>query len=226
MLYELVFYMTYFGQQCVNRFNYVSSGSSGAFSGSLGLMNAIGALDDQTPPVSNTLMGDLLNAMSSSVTMDAVSIRAIYDVEDFVEQVYSTPVVGGDTSATPTSPAIAYSLVSNRVRQDIRRGQKRLVGVSEELIEDGGIVSAGQIAVLINLAETMADTLDYTASGDTITYVPAIVGKEKYVAPSGRDAYRYYATLAAQTAHLALSPVWSVRPYVSTQRSRQYGHGR
>ena len=60
MLYEMVWYQEYYNQQCINRWNYVSSGTSGSFSGSLGLLNAIGALDDQIPPVVDTLVGDIM----------------------------------------------------------------------------------------------------------------------------------------------------------------------
>jgi hypothetical protein len=75
----------------------------------------------------------------------------------------------------------------------------------------------------------MGAIITYDDEGNTISFAPAIVGKEKYTPDPlkpDRYAYRYYPTLAEQMEHVAQGFNWDVYNQVRTQVSRQYGRGR
>jgi hypothetical protein len=88
------------------------------------------------------------------------------------------------------------------------------------------VFGSGTLGAMELLASVMGDTLTYDDEGNTLTYTPCVVQKEKYTTPSGKDAYRYYATESAQAPHLAVGVAWEVYDTERSQVSRQYGHGR
>ncbi len=228
MLYELTLFGSYFNQQIINRFNYVSSTVPGAVSGSFALGDVFGAIAAGTPkfPPSGTPLFYILNVASSAFTLTSVSVRAAstYDSADFHEFGYASPIAGSQPGS-PLSPTQAYGFRTNRIRTDIARGTKRFVGVTEERVAAGGVIAGDFMNSLNDLADSLTAPLIYTDGGSSITFTPCVVSKQEYETDSGRKAYRYYPTLTEQLTHTAVGVEWQAYTQVRTQNSRQYGRG-
>lgn len=226
MLYEVVLRSTYYGQQCVNRWNYASAGTPATVLGSFGLLYAMGFIPDGTPPTFPSLkIFSGIRAISvGNVIFNNASARAIYDVADFYETPFPSGTQGG-VSGEGMSPTQALGFRSTRVRTDISRATKRFVGVTEANTEPGGVINSAILSAMDQLADFMGDALTYDDEGNTITFTPCVVSKEEYTTPRGNRAYRYYPTLSAQMAHVAQGIAWEPYTQVRTQTSRQYGRG-
>jgi len=228
MLYEIVLEQSYYDQQVINRWNYVSTSTPSAVTLSFGLVNAFGGIPDTVTHAFPT--GSLMDLISKvqATTLLYVSIvaKAIYDPTDF----YTTPFPTGQHGLAATgeamSPTAAWGMRSNQVRTDIKSGQKRLCGCTEGSVNPGGVVEPGMLGLLQNIANAMSTSITYDDEGAELVYVPCVVKKEPYTTPSGKTAYRYYPTLAEQVpSHIAQNPIWSPKTTIRTQTSRQYGRG-
>jgi len=228
MLYEATVFTTYFGQQCIWRWNYVSTGTPASVSGSFGLVSAMGGIPPTLTPTQfpeSTMMEVIREAVSSAVQFNAISVKAIYDVVDFYELPW-VPTITGVKSGDALSPVMGYGFRTNRVRTDIRRGTKRIEGVIEADVGSGGVLVGDGAAYATAIATRMSATLSYDDEGNTLTYVPTVVSKEPYIPPgSTRTAYRYYPTLTEQMEHVASGVLWQPYANVRSQTSRQYGRG-
>lgn len=226
MLYELVMRGTYFGQEVVNRWNYVSTGVPASVLGSFALVSAFGAIPDLGVYPPDAPFSQIYAALSDQLVLSSLEARAAkdYDVEDFYERPF-IPAYDGGVSGAAMSPTAAYGFRTNRVRLDIARGTKRFAGVIEEAVGSGGVLVGSWPANLEAMAEAMSDVLEYDDEGNTVTFTPCVVSKEEYTTPSGRKAYRYYSTLATQMEHVATGITWQPYSTVRTQVSRQYGRG-
>lgn len=216
-------FQTFFNQQCVNTFHYQTNSVPASVSLSLALTAAMGFVVG-IPPSPAGLYGAWKTLVAEAVTFTEVEVKNVYDVTDF----YVLPLSSNNTGAaisTPLSPTMAYGLQSSRTRTDIRRGNRRLVGVVEGANQDGGVLGQGTIDNIQAVASEMQADLSYVDEGNPLTFSPIIVSKEKYVTPNGTEAYRYYQTLAEQEAHVMSSVIWNAVPTIRTQTSRQYGRG-
>lgn len=222
MLYELVMRSTYFGQQIINRFNYVMTGTPAAVSGSFALQYAFFG-GSGAAPSAGSIVGQLIDVVVNDWSLTEIESRAVYSATDFYTRPFITPVVGEQTGKA-LSPITAYGLRTNRVRSDIARGTKRFVGVTEAGVNEGGTIG-GILGAVQEVATAMSAILTYDDEGNTLSFSPCVVQKEKYTAPSGKPAYRYYPTLAEQLDHVALGIQWEAYPQVRSQVSRQYGRG-
>lgn len=227
MLYEVVLQGRYYDQQIINRWNYISGTENTAPLGSVGLIGAMGLVWDS---VNSTFavngIGDRIKAAVQGNYEFVSSIaKAIYDPQDFYETIYPPGVIGDQTSTEGLSPVLAFGFFTSRVRTDIARGTKRFAGCPEGSVGEGGQIDAGILASLQALADVMADVLTFDPGGGSIAYTPTVVSKEKYTAPSGNPAYRYYASQATQLLHVATGFTWTPYEKVRSQTSRQYGHG-
>ena len=161
------------------------------------------------------------------MVFNSVLARAVYIDDDF----YDSPFLAGTQgllsgSGQGTSPIDAFGFFSSRVKQSINRGYKRFVGLSEGAVGEAGNMESATLTAMETLAGYMGDTLVYDDEGESLTFIPAIVQKEKYVVTeSGKDAYKYYASQATQLAHTAQGIDWSPYTTVRSQVSRQYGRG-
>jgi len=222
-VYRATLFSTYAGQSCVNRWNYISSGSPGGASVSFGLASAMGFVAGFTP-VGGGIFQRLQELQSTGVTYDEVQVENIYDPVDF----YTLPFLAGENGDNPgenSSPFVAFGFRTSRVRRDIRRGYKRFVGVAESAIGLEGEIAAGAVPSMVALANAMSATLTYDDEGNTLTYVPVVLGLEQYTPASGKPAYRPYDTEAEQLMHVAQGFAWENYDYVRSQTSRQYGRG-
>lgn len=224
-LLELTLVTVYFDQICVNRWNYVSTGTPAAVTLSFALTSSFGLVG--TAPDGGFPFGTVANNirvnLSSSVRFSEALCRNVYSVTDF----YATPLVDkfGAVQGQGMSPAIAYGFRTNRVRTDIGRGYKRFVGVTEEDVSAGGVISPSRLQDLNALASAMSSTLIYVDEGQNITFVPVVCKKERYQPSPTTKAYRYFADESQQLQNVATSVLWQPYVQVRTQVSRQYGRG-
>jgi len=224
---EAILTSEYANQLVINRWNYVSSGDAGPVTHSYGLLSAMGFVPPTATPwefTADTLARYIQYMVSDQLVFKAFYVRDLYDPTDFIETAFN-PLTKGGMSGADGSPALAYGLTSSRVRTDIRRGSKRFAGVTEEGMGDGGVVTGTPATWLAAIAGVMSSVLEYDDGGAALSFAPCVLGLEKYTAPSGKPAYRPYATESAQLAHTAQNVVFSPLSYVRTQTSRQYGHG-
>lgn len=225
---ELTVNQEYQNQLVVNRYHFISGGTPAAVTLSFALISASGYLAGQiitgnfpTPSIARQIQ----DVTSTALKYVSAYARDLYSDTDFYETPY--PVgVNGLYAGTPASPALAYALTSNRVRSDIRRGQKRLSGVSENAMSTGGVLESAFVTSLSYVASEMSAVLSYDDEGNTITFTPAVLSFEEYETDSGRKAYRKRATAALQLEHAAVGVLWQAKDTVRTQTSRQYGRGR
>lgn len=227
MIYELTLVGRYFDQQIINRFNYVSEGVGAGERGAFPLVSAFGCIPGQVSGQypDTGIFFQMLSFVSTSMIWDEVVVKALYDVLDFYTLPFIPPATGTEGLTPGLSPAIAYGFRTSRVRQDVDRGTKRLAGVVEGAVEAGGVINGTYLASMNELATRMGATLTYNDEGNTITFIPCILKKQKYTTPSGRSAYRQYPTLAEQEQNLATGFLWQPYNTTRTQTSRQYGRG-
>ena len=227
MILELVLVQSLAGQQVVNKWNYVSSGTPVGVTNSQGLIVAFGGVYDAVTThdfPADTCMKFIRNLQSSDVKNIQLLCRNIYPGADFYEIPYPLEAAGSvDSPSLP--PFAAYGFNTSRVTTAIRRGQKRFAGVTESANDGEGNLNSTFLGLMGDLADAMSANLSYTDGGNSLTFIPAIVHKEKYTTPAGNDAYRYYSTEAVQLTHLAQGFAWNTKSQVRSQTSRQYGRG-
>lgn len=225
-LLEVVLNQEYYGQQCVNRFNYMASGTPAAVTYSYALLSALGAIPTSTTLETDTLMRALQVMQNSGVKFVQALARAIYIDDDFFDNPFFANTFGaGGAAGGRLSPTTAWGFRSSRVKQSIGRGYKRFVGVDDEMISDGGTIVGTGVTQATAVAVALGETLSYDDSGNTLTFTPCIVQKEKYVTDKGNDAYKYYSSEVLQAPHIAQGISWAYYPQTRTQTSRQYGRG-
>jgi hypothetical protein len=224
---EVLLRQRYYEQECLNRFHYIGAGTPAAVSLSFALADALGFIYTGTAPTSaaGTLFGWLRSLQAIAVEYVEVQIRDLYSETDF----YLRPFVAGTHGVVdnePQSPVLAYGFNSNRITTVVRRGQKRFVGVDDSTVDDGGGITSSWLTTMNGVADEMSAVQTYDDEGNTLTFTPAVLSLEKYTAPSGKPAYRPYASASVQLAHAAVGVNWSAKETVRSQTSRQYGHGR
>lgn len=225
-LYEVVLEQQYAGQQCINRWNYVGTGTPSAVTPSFGLISALGFLALATTLLDGTVGGELQSLQNQGVVFVQATARAVYIDADFYGNGFLANTHGAiGTGETGLSPLDAFGFKSSRVVQSIGRGYKRFAGVDEGDVASFGNMLSIATTQMALLATAMGETLTYDDDGNTLTYTPCIAQKEKYTTPSGKSAYKYYATETLQAAHLAQGISWEGYPQSRSQVSRQYGRG-
>lgn len=222
-LLELVLEYTYNDEPCVNRWNYISSSTPAAVSLSFALVSAVGGITESphTDFPTGSMMENIRVALGGGVLFNNIQARNIYSVTDFYDTPIPSTVTGAITSSTGMTGYEAYGFYSSQTRTDIRGGQKRFAGVVEGAVGAFGVIESAQMTLLNNIAAAMTAEVTYDDEGSPVTFNPVIVSKEKYVTPSGKDAYKYYATLAEQDDHWATGIIWRAYPNSTTQNTRK-----
>jgi len=231
VLLELVLQAHYFGQEIINRFNYLGTGTPGEDNAAAALAQAFGCIWDGAAYPDGLPFKDILNLQTDTVVYDFAAARDVYSDIDFVEVPFVHPATGLAGSGQGESPAVAFGLRTNRVRLDVGRGYKRLVGVGEGWIDPGGVLGATGQTQLNVVAEALTANLTQSLGGNDYTFVPVIVSKMRYLPPTpvfnaAGTAYMYWPTYLEQSAHWAPSVTWEIYTTTRTQTSRQYGKGR
>lgn len=230
---EVVLAGSYAGQQIINRWNYIAGGTPASVSLSFALTSAFGAIYDliAVPPgyPSGTVLDTMMGNLSSAYTLTQITALDVYSVTDF----YQTPFVqpyAGSQGGESLSPTQAYGFRTNVVRRDVARGTKRLVGVVEPASTGLGVLTSTYQTAMNAIATKFSEVLEYDDEGNTLTFTPAVCGKELYdpnpTNPSGNHrAYRYFPDEAEQLDHTAVGVLWQAYTTIRTQVSRQYGKG-
>jgi len=226
VIYEVTLAATYFDQQIINRWNYLSSGAAVGITGAAALAAALGFVVSGADFVTGSLARAMQLLQSTSLLYNSVLVKAIREAPtDFYDFSMPTGIGGANGGSNAMSPTSAYGFYTNRVRTDIARGTKRFAGVTEVDAGAGGAFVEGTIAAMTDLAELMSTSLPYTDGGSSLNFAPIVVQKLMYTTPPAKKAYRYYDTISEQLDHIAEGIVWTPYPQVRTQVSRQYGHG-
>lgn len=224
IVYEVTLKQSYFGQSCVNRWNYLGTGTPVSVIPAFALLSAMGLIDSSGTLTSATVGGVLQEFQPPDVHFVQALCRTVTDENptDFYDYPYPAGVVGSASGGTPMTPFAAYGFFTNRVRTDISRGTKRFVGVREENVDSGGNLGSGTITEMNTMASKMTAVLNYTTGGESLQFAPIICGKLEYTTPSGKRGYKYYSTQALQQEHIAQGIVWTPYDQVRSQVSRQY----
>jgi len=229
---EVTLTQVFHGQTMVNRWNYLATGTPPPEGFAFGLNDAMGFHPTGGVATDGTILDGILTLQHP----DTQAVQAIcinpYDPEDFDAQPF-IPRPIGPYSGQDNAPFISIGFRTNQTRRDVRRGTKRVGGLTEELFEGGGALTGAAITLADDLAALMNDTLSLTVDTATSTYTPCVVKKDKYVVPGSdpeRFAYRYLPPYDdtgrdAQLALIATGLTWEPYSDARSQVSRQYGRG-
>lgn len=231
---EVVLRQIQAGQEMINRFNYVTSAPSTQGGLSVALIDAMGgnpndmAIPGQFP--TGSLLRLLQQSQSGAVDFVDISARVLYSTTDFWETPFPPSTNGSianDASNQPMPPFVTFGFTSNRIRTNIRRGQKRFSGLTEPNAgSNGTLLPAFVTNQLTALAGGLSNELEYDGVSPALYFAPAVCGKEAYTTPSGRTAYRYWTTESKQLEMTAIGVIWQPKETTRSQVSRQLGRGR
>jgi len=226
-LFEVVLRSNYFGQECVNAWNYVAPSSVPAHLGAFMLLDALGFFQEGDPLAypADKVFAKILAISGATVSFTDIYAKNIYDPEDFYEQPFNPAVHGTRSAGGQLSPTVALGFRTSRVRTDISRGQKRFVGVGADDMNSGGSITSTLAGFMDTLATAMSENVSADSSSVTYQFHPTIVQKRKPTGAPGMKGYTYYPTIEEQSAHWAQNFAWSKYPQTRTQVSRQYGRG-
>lgn len=228
-LMEITYQYQYQGQEMINRWNYVSGGTPAAVTLAFALVEAFAGIVVANP---DAPLRRVLGIQHTTVDPVLLAARDVYSNTDFYEFPFPSGWAGlrGGEAA---SPLLAWGFFTNRVRSDIRRGTKRIGGISETDLGVGGAIAPGSEGFINAVATSMSNVLEYDDEGNTITFSPAVVKKQRYVPDPLRPtqyAYRYIPEdeggQAAQLADTVTGVLWTAYDRVRSQTSRQFGRGR
>jgi len=214
-------------QLVINRWHYVSTGTPAAVTLSFALLSASGFLEATGSPPRfpvDTLARSIQGMQTASTQFVSAYARDLYSTTDFYESPFATTTVG-ESGGEAYATFVAMGYRTNRVRTDVRRGMKRIVGIPENAFGDLGILAPAFAATANLVATRMSDTLSYDDEGNTISFSPAVLGLTEYTTPAGNPAYRRYPTVTEQLAHTATGVLWTVYNEARSQTSRQRGRG-
>lgn len=230
ILMEVVLAQLVLGVPTINRWNYIGNGTPAAVSMSFALSSAFGAFPlggspSLFPP--DTVLARLQALQSTGVTFTALAVKNVYSTTDFYETPFNSGVAGSVGTGELEAPEITYPFKTNIVRTDIGRGRKSFTGVAESVVGTGGVFNSAAGSLPFLLAEAMSEVLEYDDEGNTLTFSPAIVHREKYqteppaMGVAAKYAYRYYEDEAEQLTWVASGVTWFAAPKTGTQNSRK-----
>lgn len=224
-LFEAILECSYHEQQIINRWNYTAPDASLGIDSSEALAIVFGAVPnaDETYPT-DTPIGAIRAFVVNNYHFGSFFVRNVYDPLDFFEIAFLPGTVGLSIDSG-LSPFVAAGFRTNRLRLDVRRGYKRIAGVGEAWMFEGGLFAEPAQVLLLEIANQMTLPLVYNHLGVTQTFSPTVVRKKKTVDSEGKVKYAYYPTLAEQMDHAAVGVAWQFYPEARTQNTRQYGRG-
>lgn len=226
-LYEVVLRGSYFGQTCINRWNYLSSGTPGTALPAFGLAEKFGITLTSDLFETGSILRNLQGNISVGYKFVSLQVKNIYDPADFYEAFFPGTVEGEVDASDGLAPFNAVGFVSTQVTLAIAKGHKRFAGLTEGQVDTGGVLSTAAQTAFDALATAMSVVLSYTGSGAALAFAPTVVGKEKYESNPVKHlfSYRFYPTEAVQLEHIASPVVWGLMIDARSQTSRQYGSG-
>lgn len=223
--YEIALEQTYFGQQVINRWNYtadtIPSGQLGALLALVGM--GFMPFTDIEAFGSTTVAGILQTLQSSEAIFVQAICKNIFNPLDYYAYAFPPDTHGISGGGDGMSPTAAFAYTTDRTRSDMRRGQKRFVGIEEGNVAAGGVLI--NASAFQTLGDAMADINLVPVGGSGVTFTPYVFGRVEYTTPSGKKGYKYYASPTLQADHIMRINQWVLKPQIRTQASRQYGRG-
>jgi len=223
-LYEVVLRTRYFEQLCINTFPYYVIPGIGVSPNAFELLELMGFIPSGDPLEfpADSIAVNLQSLLNANLEFLSAEARELYSLTDFYEAAYDPPIVGTRSNGQSASPLLAYGLRTTRTRTDIRRGMKRFAGVSEGDVDSGGIILTAMQGFIADLGALLGANL----LGDTSTYRPCVISREKLVDPeTGKVTYQLYEDPAEQEEHIMTGFTWQGYTQIRSQTSRQYGRG-
>ena len=176
------------------------------------------ASNDLWNEFNDTVLPEINTIQWSTVTNSEMMVRSLYDPNDFV----IAPLTGaGDLVEGGLPPFVCWSFRTGRKRNDMRRGRKRFVGVTEPK-QDAGVVSGTFATELANVADFLAMTLETTSEDGDATFVPITVKRIKEISEEGVVSYRL--PITPGEAIYVVADDWAYDK-ISTQNTRKIGVG-
>lgn len=128
--------------------------------------------------------GDITRIMHTTGTVYQIDAENLFSVDEFYSESVS---LGGQYTGEVLPRFVAAGFHSNRSRKDVRRGQKRIAPISEDLI-DGDDYTSVNLTLLGEVAARLGATID---EGLGVTqYAPVVLKRIAYTTPAGKLAYR------------------------------------
>ena len=214
------------GQQHINKWAYVSSGTPATVTPSFALVHSMGFVPAVGVYPADKLFAAIRALVAPSLVFGEVEAKNLYDPVDFYVLPFGAGVAGTNASSQRMSPTISYGWRTNRVRTDIRRATKRIGGVVEDYVGEDGFLGGGALAACDAIAALMSAVLTYDDEGNTISFSPAVLSFTEETDEEGKVRRVKYPTEVEQLQHTATGVLWSTYTSVRTQVSRQYGRGR
>lgn len=218
-------------QLYMNKFNWYNSGDTSLFPNDMALRAAVTlgyVVADPTAPEANSFLEKLRDLFALGFGLRQLYFRDVYNINDF----FVTPLTGtgweGALTLVTIGPSFeAVGATSSRTRSDIKAGHKSLPSVPETSKAGyDGLIAPGEVEIYQDVMDSLDDGLDIGVGVGFEFFGNAIVSKQKYTTPSGKDAYRYYADPEVQFTHIASPVTWTVQNYLTTRVSRKRGRGR
>lgn len=230
-MYEVTIEGRYLNQMIINRLGFVSSNDIAATATAFSLARALGIQAAvATGPLTSSVLHRYLQAQTNLYQATQLMVRNLFGPTDFWTASLSGTVWAGEAAAGVDGimPFVAAKLRTNRVNQDIRRGTLALTALGEENYGADGVIAAGYLTVLNNLAIALNAPPTWTSGSDSTQFFPAVFQKQEYVVPNrtdGRTAWKYYADPAVQLEHTAFPVTWEPVGTLTSQVSRRIGKG-
>lgn len=207
-IYQLSLEQEYLGQACFNIFHYrqQTENTDTEITTSEALGRAFDAL----------ILTFLKEIQVTTVEYKEINVFNLFNPEDVYSRVPTTETTGAYVSTDALNTFHAIELRTLRVRRDIKRGFKRFTGMDESMVI-AGILNPALSEDVANVRLALSNDQQLPEETDTPVWRPVIVKRVKYVAPSGKTAYR----LPESTGELVYNRATWEYARISTQNSRK-----
>jgi hypothetical protein len=226
-MYTVTLEANYLGQQIINSWDFVSGTVPSGQLGSLLVLAGWGLAPFDTIELfgEDTVASKFALAQAGSVVYVQAICKNLYSNTDFYTFAFDA-ATHGQRSGQGLSPVSAAGFSTDRTVANIRRGQKRFVGVVEGDVDDGGVINADGRTVWENVGGAMENVTVVPVGAGTFTFTPYVFSKHRVVDPdTGRVSYEAWPDEATAMEHIARINQWNLKPQVRSQVSRQYGRG-
>jgi len=226
-MYRAVLEQQYAGQQVINTFDFISgevpSGQLGALL--IGVGMGFVPFTGITPFDADTFGGKLQAAQSLAVHYVQLLVKNLYSVTDFFT--YAFPAdTNGTQGADGLPPINAAGFSSDRTVSNIRRAQKRFVGLTEGQVDSLGVLNTSGLALWEAVGDKMDNVNVVPVDGGSFTFTPYVFSKHKVTRGTPPKVhYDEWPDEATALEHVAKINQFNLKPDVRSQVSRQYGRG-
>lgn len=222
-LYEFIVDGRLLGSQIIQRYNWYTTGTTAAVRGSFALASALGAVPDNGQLPAQGFINTFLAGLSNQYTLVQIIAQHVYDMQDFYQIPYPSPIAGGQNAISNPS-FVCAKLVASRTTRAIRGGSKSIAGVPDIWVENNNLNVEQAGPSYGGMATILTSGVSYNDEGNVIQFQSATCSLEEYTS-DGKKKRRYYLDPAVQLANTSIGSTWSLRPTVSTQNSRKVGKG-